>query len=74
MTRTWMPCRKCGADHKNPSSSSICSPCGQIERRDREDAKRLACQEYEASPFGQFMSLSENERWGKVFDWMEGGK
>ena len=74
MTRTWWPCRVCGASHKNPHSSSICSPCGQQERNEREAAEREGREEFESSQFGQFMSLSEEERWERVFDWMEAGR
>jgi hypothetical protein len=29
--RNWQPCRVCGKDHTNPSSSSICPVCGAAE-------------------------------------------
>lgn len=69
--RHWQPCRVCGAEHTNPASSSICSPCGQNEREARiaeVEAERLT---FEESPFGQFMSLPEDERWQMVFDLLE---
>lgn len=31
--RNYQPCRVCGAEHTNPSSSSICPACGASERR-----------------------------------------
>jgi hypothetical protein len=30
-TRTYRPCRVCGAEHDNPMSSSICPTCGYAE-------------------------------------------
>lgn len=69
--RNWWPCRVCGAEHTNPMSSSICSPCGQAESEARileAEAERLA---FEESPFGQFMNLPEDERWQMVFDLLE---
>lgn len=61
MTRNWWPCRVCGKNHKNPSSSSICAPCGQIERERRIEDETKEALEYEESPLGQFMSLTEGE-------------
>lgn len=69
MARTiWCPCRVCGADHNNPRSSSICPSCGAAESAANKQAQLIAEREFEASPFGQFMSLSENDRWREVFD------
>ena len=68
MTRTWLPCRVCGTRHKNPLSSSICSPCGQEEREARLAEERTEQAAYENSPFGQFMDISEEDRWRSIFD------
>lgn len=70
-TRTWSPCRICGAAHNNPSSSSICSPCGAAERAARLEAEEAAKQEYESSPFGQFMGMPEEDRWRYLFERLE---
>lgn len=70
-TRTYSPCRVCGAAHNNPSSSSICSPCGAAERAARLEAEEAAKQEYESSPFGQFMGMSEEDRWRYLFERLE---
>lgn len=40
--RHWTPCYVCGAEHKNPMSSSLCSPCGQAKRAEREEEERIA--------------------------------
>lgn len=66
--RDWSPCRVCGADHNNPMSSSICSPCGEDTRLERMRQEHDERQAYEASAFGQFMSLPEDERWQAVFE------
>jgi ribosomal protein L37E len=70
MRRHWSPCRVCGVEHTNPISSSICSACGAEERAERERAEWMERQAYEESPFGQFMSLSEEERWRVLFEHM----
>lgn len=67
----WVPCRVCGAAHNNPSSSSICSPCGATERAARLEAEEAARQEYESSPFGQFMGMPEEHRWRYLFERLE---
>ncbi len=69
--RNWSPCRVCGAEHQNLMSASICSPCGQRERDAREEAELAERLAYENSPFGQFMGMSEDERWRMVFDRLE---
>lgn len=71
MRRNWWPCRVCGVGHKNPMSSSICSSCGAIESKAREEAKRAEREAYEDSPFGRFMSLPDDERWRVLFEHME---
>lgn len=38
--RRYVPCRNCGNEHSNPSSSSICNECGLDERL--ENIKRKA--------------------------------
>lgn len=68
MRRHWTPCRKCGAIHQNPRSSSLCQSCGEAEGRANEAARRAEREDFESSPFGQFMSLPEDERWRAVFD------
>lgn len=68
MRRHWSPCRVCGVEHTNPMSSSICSACGADERDTRERDERMAMQAYEASAFGRFMSLPEEERWRMIFE------
>lgn len=70
--RNWWPCRVCGSEHTNPMSSSICSPCGRAESEANEQARLAKAREYEESPFGQFMSLPEDERWQLVFDLLDG--
>lgn len=65
--RNWWPCRVCGAEHHNPMSSSLCAPCGVATRDAREAEESAEREAYDASPFGQFMSLSEDERWRDVF-------
>lgn len=52
-------------------SSSICSPCGQRERDAREEAEVADFFAYQNSPFGQFMSMSEDDRWRMIFDRLE---
>lgn len=50
MRRNHQPCRVCGAEHQNPMSSSICSPCGAAERAAREtsaQAEREAAEQAE---------------------------
>lgn len=43
MTRqNWYPCYVCGAEHRNPMSSSICSSCGKAKRAERQEAERIA--------------------------------
>lgn len=32
--RHYVPCRRCGCNHKNPASSSLCNKCGEIEYMD----------------------------------------
>lgn len=64
MRRFWTPCRVCEKEHTNPMSSSICPSCGQVERSAREDAERRE----QVTPFGQFMRLSDNDKWQTVFD------
>lgn len=71
MRRNWWPCRVCGAEHKNPMSSSLCEACGAAERAQREDTERTEREAYEASAFGQFMSQPEDERWRMLFDRLE---
>ena len=29
--RRHVPCRRCGSNHKNPASSSLCNQCGEVE-------------------------------------------
>ena len=29
--RHYVPCRRCGCEHTNPASSSLCNACGSIE-------------------------------------------
>lgn len=69
--RNWFPCRVCGAEHTNPMSSSICSPCGAAEREASERAKAAEARLFEESSFGQFMNLSEGERWLAIFERLE---
>lgn len=76
--RYWIPCRVCGNAHQNPRSSSICPPCGQVEReanaRARDEYIRQQAeidQRIHESSFNEFMNLSEEDRWRKVFDFME---
>lgn len=69
--RHWQPCRVCGKDHTNPSSSSICQSCGEAERDARIAAERAERHEFEESAFGQFMSLPDDEKWRQVFDHLE---
>jgi hypothetical protein len=66
--RLHWPCRACGADHQNPMSSSICQPCGASEREAREAQERTAASVYAASPLGQFMAMSEDDRWQELFE------
>lgn len=66
--RLWMPCRVCGATHQNPMSSSICQPCGAAEREAGVAARRAEQAAFEQSRFGQFMELSEEERWRRIFE------
>lgn len=68
MARDWMPCRSCGKNHTNPSSSSICPDCGAREREAGQRAREKSEREFNESPFGQFMAMSENDRWEWVFD------
>ena len=68
MRRNWSPCRVCGEEHTNPASSSICAECGAAERAARLEAEHEEQRAYEQSPFGQFMALSEDERWEHVFE------
>lgn len=63
-----MPCRVCGEEHTNPASSSICRPCGMKERERREWEELAERNAYEEGPFGQFMAMSEDERWRHVFE------
>lgn len=49
-------------------SSSICSPCGVAESEANEQSRMAELQEYESSPFGQFMSMPEDERWRTIFE------
>lgn len=67
----WMPCRVCGAQHTNPMSSSVCSPCGKAERDARLEAEDAARLEYDSSPFGQFMNMPEEDRWRYMFERLE---
>lgn len=30
-SRQYVPCRRCGAIHRNPASSSLCNECGKLE-------------------------------------------
>ncbi len=69
--RFWQPCRVCGAEHQNPMSSDICSSCGARERRKREREEEVERLEFEASAFGQFMMLPEEERWRQLFERLE---
>lgn len=71
MSRMWLPCRVCGSKHSNPASSSICSPCGQAEREAHLDEERAEWDAYKNSPFGQFMCMSEEDRWRSIFDRLE---
>ena len=48
-SRTFVPCRECGKEHRNPRSSSLCPSCGvaaasahRVERARREDQEREA--------------------------------
>lgn len=66
--RNWFPCRVCGVEHTNPASSSICAECGAAERAARLDAEYEEQRAYEESPLGQFMALSEDERWERVYE------
>lgn len=68
MRRHWTPCRVCGKEHKNPQSSSICLPCGIAESQENARRAREEREAYEATPLGQFMSLTEDERWERVFE------
>lgn len=43
-TRTFIPCRRCGNEHKNPRSSSLCETCGPKVAK----ANRLREEEREA--------------------------
>ncbi|MCD1264041.1 hypothetical protein B5M44_04280 [Shinella sumterensis] len=52
-------------------SSSICAPCGTAESQARIAAEAEARYDYESSPFGQFMGMSEEDRWRLVFDRLE---
>lgn len=71
MKRNWRPCRICGSRHTNPMSSTICQACGQAEREERLRREAAEMAAYESSPFGQFMSMSEDDRWRMVFDLIE---
>lgn len=68
MTRHWRPCRSCGATHNNPNSSSICTTCGISERNERIESERREWEEFESSAFGQFMNMSEEDRWREIFE------
>lgn len=70
-TRTWSPCRVCGASHNNHMSSSVCSPCGKAERDARMEAGAAARLEYDSSRFGQFMNMPEEDRWRYLFERLE---
>ena len=71
MRRHWSPCRVCGEEHTNPMSSSICPPCGIAESEANERARAAEVREYQESPFGRFMNLSDDERWRMVFERLE---
>jgi hypothetical protein len=66
--RNWFPCRVCGAEHTNPASSSICAECGAAERAARLEAEHEERRAFEESPFGQFIDMTEGERWEWVFE------
>ncbi|WP_395175481.1 hypothetical protein [Roseibium alexandrii] len=67
MRRHWTPCRECGAEHKNPRSSSLCPSCGRAQSLARQQEAAQAEAEYLSSELGVFMSMSEEDRWEWVF-------
>lgn len=60
MSRTYWPCRVCGAAHTNPKSSSICPSCGAAESK--ANAEETARQNSPSVRWGNLWNVPERAR------------
>lgn len=69
--RTFVPCRRCGATHTNPQSSSLCPGCGVIESEENRiarEAEEAHENSRDARAWEEFDDISDIEA---LKDWLE---
>jgi len=67
MSRTFVPCRRCGAEHTNPRSCSLCETCGPIEHK--ENAARME-EDLQRRPY-MLQRLDDCDDIDQLKDWLE---